>query len=207
MKKKILIVGGGGLGRELYSWVNMSNSQYDVVGFLDDNTSILDGFDYPVGVVSTIQDYQPDPGVFLVMGIMSPSAKKKVATILTVRGAEFMTFIHDSAVIGYNNKIGYGCVITPGCILTSDTELGDMVFLNTNSTIGHDAKVGAYSSINGKVELCGGVQLEDECLVGSHVLVIPGKRIGANAVLGAGSVVVGNVKAGTTVFGNPAKRI
>ena len=38
-------------------------------------------------------------------------------------------------------------------------------------------------------------------------IIVPHRKIGDNAVIGTGSVVLGNVKAGVTVFGNPAKKI
>jgi acetyltransferase-like isoleucine patch superfamily enzyme len=38
-------------------------------------------------------------------------------------------------------------------------------------------------------------------------VMVPHRKIGNNAVIGTGSVVLSNVKANTTVFGNPAKKI
>ena len=38
-------------------------------------------------------------------------------------------------------------------------------------------------------------------------MIYPGKKVGDDAFIGIGSVVINNVKAGTKVFGNPAKRI
>ena len=38
-------------------------------------------------------------------------------------------------------------------------------------------------------------------------MILNGKTIGDDAKIGAGSIVIRNVKPGTTVFGNPAKEI
>ena len=43
--------------------------------------------------------------------------------------------------------------------------------------------------------------------MGCGVLVAPSKKIGDGVTVGIGSVVISNVKAGTKVFGNPAKRM
>ena len=51
------------------------------------------------------------------------------------------------------------------------------------------------------------VVLEDECFVGMHALILKGTRIGRGAVVGAGSVVVGEVPPGAIVAGNPARVI
>ncbi|MBP9927344.1 MAG: acetyltransferase, partial [Cyclobacteriaceae bacterium] len=48
---------------------------------------------------------------------------------------------------------------------------------------------------------------EDEVFIGSGVTVVAGVTIGKGARVGAGSVVIANVKAGETVFGNPAQKI
>jgi len=42
--------------------------------------------------------------------------------------------------------------------------------------------------------------------VGAGAIVLPGVRIGAAAVVGAGSTVIKPVAAGETVLGNPARR-
>ena len=49
--------------------------------------------------------------------------------------------------------------------------------------------------------------IEEEAFIGSGVIVISGITIGKGARIGAGSVVIRPVKAGETVFGNPAEKI
>ena len=41
--------------------------------------------------------------------------------------------------------------------------------------------------------------------MGSHASILPGGRVGDEAVVGAGSVVLKNVEPGSTVIGVPAK--
>ena len=89
----------------------------------------------------------------------------------------------------------------------SNINVGDFVFLNTQTTLGHDVKIGAYTSINGKVEISGFVEIGEEVTIGSRVVVLPKKKVISGANIGAGSVVVGNINKPITVFGNPAKRI
>jgi len=51
------------------------------------------------------------------------------------------------------------------------------------------------------------VVLRKGCWVGANVIILPGVEIGANAVVGAGSIVTKSVPAATLVAGNPAKFI
>ena len=53
--------------------------------------------------------------------------------------------------------------------------------------------------------MTGRVQVADRVFMGSRVSVIPGRKVGARAVLGAGAVVIADVPAGVTVVGNPAR--
>jgi acetyltransferase-like isoleucine patch superfamily enzyme len=49
------------------------------------------------------------------------------------------------------------------------------------------------------------VTIEDDVFVGMHVLILKGTRIGRGAVIGAGSVVTGDIPSGAVAAGNPAR--
>jgi acetyltransferase-like isoleucine patch superfamily enzyme len=57
------------------------------------------------------------------------------------------------------------------------------------------------------VDLTGSVTVGSRVMFGTHAAVIPGRQIGDDALIGAGSAVIRNVPAGVTVMGVPAKRI
>ena len=206
-KNNIIIVGAGGLGREIYSWLVDAGLSDLLLGFINDLPNSLNDYEYPMQILGDIENHAPIDGVDYLMAIMSPADKKKVAFLLKNRGCKFTKFIHPAALIGQNVKLGEGVVITPGCILTCDIEVEDFVFLNTQTTLGHDVKIGAYTSINGKVEISGFVEIGEEVTIGSRVVVLHKKKVISGANIGAGSVVVGNINKPITVFGNPAKRI
>jgi sugar O-acyltransferase (sialic acid O-acetyltransferase NeuD family) len=206
----LIIAGAGGMGREVFSWLNNDIDRkkgFHIKGFIDDNLNALDDLDYPVGVIGTIADYKPSANDSLVLAILNPKIKRRIAETLVDRGASFYTLVHPSAILGFNVKLGMGDIICPNCILTNDIQVGDFVFINTSSTLGHDVTIGDYTSINGKVEITGNVEVGPCCFFGVGAKVIPGRKIGENATVGAGSVVIRNVPANTTVFGNPAKKI
>ncbi len=208
--KKLVIVGAGGFGRELLTWILDSNEMYpefDVIGFIDDDKNALKGYEYDLPIISSIQDYMPDPEISLVMGVGVPRTKKNTAQILEAKGAQFFSFIHRNAFLGKNVILGRGCVLCPNSVLTCDVSLGDFVTINCFSGSGHDVSIGSFSTLSSHVDITGYAKIGERVFLGSHATVLPKVQIEDDAVIGAGSVVMRKVKKGTTVFGNPAKAV
>jgi serine acetyltransferase len=85
-----------------------------------------------------------------------------------------------------------------GLVLNPRVALGRGVVLRQNTTIGPVVRDG----MNGDAPV-----LEDGVDVGANVVIIGPVRVGAGAVIGAGSVVTRDVAAGSTVVGNPARPV
>jgi sugar O-acyltransferase (sialic acid O-acetyltransferase NeuD family) len=208
--KRLLIVGAGGFGREvLYFLSHIDRGQRDWAfgGFVDDNAHALDGYDYAAKIVSGTRDYVANDADRLLIAIGEPRTKAKVIETLRGRGANFASFVHPTAKVGNNVRLGDGVVICPHVCIPCDADVGAFVHLNTNTTIAHDTVIGEGSTLSGHCDVTGGAKLGREVFLGSRVTVLPNVTVGERARVGAGSIVVRNVEAGTTVFGNPAKRV
>lgn len=207
--KDIIIVGAGGLGREMLQWlsdINQVKESWNIKGFLDDNIHALDSYSYPVKIIGTIKDWQPSGNEVFASAIADPDIKEKVVTLLKSRDAEFVSVIHPDASIGNYNELGEGVVVYPGARITVNVKVGDFVtFLH--SFAGHDVTIGDFSTVFGCSSLNGFVHVGRNVLISSHVDVIPERKIGDHSFIGAGSVVVDNVKPNTKVFGNPARKM
>ena len=205
----LIIVGASGLGREVLQWtkdINKVNPAWNILGFIDDNTDALDGIECDYGIIGTIRDWQPKENEHFVMAIAKPEWKAKISQFLEAKGAQFVPIIHPTAIISDYTKIGKGIVVYPYAKINVNSIVGDFVTL-LGSTIGHDATVGDYTTICGTCNINGHAVIGNNVFIGSHAVVAPGKRVGDSSYVGNGSVVISNIKAGYTVFGNPAKRI
>ncbi|MGI6649741.1 MAG: acetyltransferase [Bacillota bacterium] len=206
--KDLIIVGAGALGRELLQWIkdiNRIQAKWVIKGFINDNPNALDGLACDYSIIGSIQAWQPKETEVFACAIANPSAKEKVVNLLKSKGASFETIIHPTAVIGDHNAIGEGVVVYPYACITVNTKIGDFVTL-LRSGIGHDVVVGDFSTISSFCDITGRVQVGRSVFFGSGVTVVPGRKIGDNAYIGAGSVVVTHVKANTKVMGYPAKK-
>lgn len=100
------------------------------------------------------------------------------------------------------NRIGNRVRIHTGCFLELVT-VGDDVFIAPNVVFADDP----HPPCPRYEECVGGAVVEDGVSIGSNATILPGVRIGAGALVGAGSVVTKDVTAGMVVVGNPAKAI
>ena len=205
--KKLLIVGAGGFGRELYAWASQHpdcGKAWTIAGFLDDNPEALKPFG-DFASVRPLTSHQPYADQLHLVGLGMPVLKEKLVAPLVSAGAEFLTFVHPSAIIGDRVTLGRGVVVCPGAILSVDIDVGEFALVNLNCTIGHDARLGAWTSLSAQCDITGHVRVADRVFLGSRASIIPGKSVGSRATVGAGAVVVTDVPAAVTVVGIPAR--
>lgn len=81
--------------------------------------------------------------------------------------------------------------------------------LGGRATVGKHCHIGAGTVLAGVVEPASAtpVVVEDNVLIGANAVVIEGCRIGHDAVVAAGAVVIGDVEPNTVVAGCPARVI
>ena len=157
--------------------------------------------------MATIDGYSKRKGDIGLCAIGAPRARRAVTAHLANEGLAFPAFVDDRARLGDNVSLAEGVVVCCGSVLTVDIALGEHTHVNTQCTIGHDVVIGGFCTLSSQCNLTGGVRVGDDVFFGTAATVIPGKVIGSRARVGAGSVVVRNVKAEDAVFGNPATRI
>lgn len=212
--KKIVLIGAGGFGREVASIIEVLNSikpRYDFLGFLDDSSQYREGDlinGYPwLGDHNWILDHKED--VVCTCTIGNPKVKRRIQEELTEKGVEFETIIAYGGFgyIGSHTEIGPGCVLYGGVMVAVNAKIGVGVVLNQMVNIGHDVVVGDYSTIMPFTGVSGNCKIGSEVSIGGHAFIVPGRKVGDAATIAAGSIVFTNVKAGTTVLGNPAKRL
>jgi len=206
--KRLIIVGAGGLGREVRAWAADHpdcGRVWEVAGFLDDNPGALKEFDMAEPVLGPIAGHAPKEDEVFVCALAFPEVKARLCSGLRERGARFVRLIHPSAVIGPRVELGEGTVVCPQVTVTTDVRTGVFCLLNCHATVGHDVRIGDWCTVNGHCDLTGRTRLGDRVLLGSGARLVPGMKVGDGALVGAGSVVIGSVGAGQRVFGNPAR--
>jgi len=177
------------------------------------------------------QDLQADDGVSVgyppdrpVAGplVLGPSARLRSGTVLyagSTVGARLSTGHHvvireestigDDVSVWSNSVVDYGCrlghrvKIHTGCYIAQYSEIEDDAFLAPGVCFANDLYPGSSAS----AAAMRGPTVGAGAQLGVNVTVLPYVRIGAGAIVGAGSVVVHDVPPGVVAVGSPARPV
>ncbi len=210
--KKIVIIGAGGFGREVLDVVDACNVReevYDPLGFIVDpqygkagsiinDKPILGGFDW-------LEEHANE--VYVTCGVGPPHQRYQLIQRASKLNCQFITLIHPSAITTRWTTMGAGVVITAGCILTNQIQIGNHVHINLDCTVGHNAILQDFVTLAPGVHISGNITLETGCYIGTGANIIEKLRVGEWSTIGAGSVIVKDVPANSTVVGVPGKAI
>lgn len=207
----LVLFGAGATAREvptLIRDINREKPSFRLVGYAVDDAFYEDGIKIrEVPIVSREWLVKHKDDIVCACAIGYPKERRKVQKELIQEGIRFTNLIHPATIMGEGCVIGNGCIWHGGCQITVDCNLGDGIFLNGDVTIGHDSVLEDYVTCFPRCQISGQVRIGEATCIGAMSFINERRKIGAEAVIAPGSIVFNNVKAGTHVMGNPAKRI
>jgi len=176
--------------------------------------SELDAWSFP-GEVMLESDLGRRSNMAYAIGIGENAIRQKVARRFA-DNLRFANLIHPSATFGQRQRdaieIRQGIVVCAGVRFTNNIQVGDFAIFNRNATIGHDVIVEDFVHVAPGACISGNVHLARGCWIGAGAVVNQGSAaaklmIGADTVIGSGSVVVNPCEQNAVYVGIPAKRI
>ena len=217
MVRKLIILGAGGTSREIAGAVrdlNQRQSQWDLLGYLDDDAARhgtqVDGLPVlgPIDVAHCAEAH-------VIIGVARAGVARsqdrgirgRIVDRLALPAERYATVVHPSASVSPYSKIGAGTAILHNVVITQGTAVGHHVLILQNATLAHDQVVEDFVTIAPAATICGGVRLKQGCYIGAGSTILDGITVNDGALVGIGSVVMQDVPAGATVAGNPARRL
>jgi acetyltransferase-like isoleucine patch superfamily enzyme len=108
--------------------------------------------------------------------------------------------IWTNAVVDYGCRIGDRVKIHTNCYISQLTVIEDDAFLAPGVVLANDLYPGYAAS----AEVMAGPYIESGAQIGVNTTILPYVRIGAGAIIGAGSVVTKDIPADVVAYGSPA---
>lgn len=204
-----MIIGAGGFGREAADIVDARNQlepTYDLIGFVDDgdpDPEVLRRRD--ASHVGASGDLGRWAGAGYVVAISDPAVRRRLDESALAAGLVPVSLVHPTAALGADLRLGPGLVAAAHTSITTNVDAGRHLHVDRHVTIGHDCRMGDHVTLHPGATISGNVTLGDGVRIGSNAVVIQGVTVGEGATVGAGAAVVGDVPAGATVVGVPAR--
>jgi acetyltransferase EpsM len=139
-----------------------------------------------------------------MVSIGNGAARERLAEVIRAAGLVLPTLIHPRAEVAPSATVGDGCFIGALSVVNSGAVVMDLALLSPTAFVGHHAVVGAAASLAPGARMGGRSRLGRRSFVGLGASILPDRTVGDDVGVGAGSVVVRDVAAGTSAMGVPA---
>ena len=201
MAESVILIGGGGHAKVIIDCVHAGGDQ--VVGILDDaldpGTEILG-----VPVLGKTAECCNFPDKKFLIAIGSNAVRRKIDGLWNLN---WYTAVHPAAVVSPYARLGEGSVVMPGAVINAGAVVGRHCIVNSGAVVEHDNCLEDYVHVSPAAALGGTVRVGQCSHIGIGAAVRNNISICADAVIGAGAVVVKNIEEAGTYVGVPARRL
>lgn len=203
MNEEVVIIGASGHGKVIADIIIKSGDR--VRGFLDDAENLPESI-LGIPVLGKVQDFEKFTDCRFVIAIGSAVIRERIAGMLEGR-VQWYTAVHPNAVISaLGTRIGEGTVVMANAVINSGACIGRHCIVNTAAIVEHDNRLEDYVHISPNAALAGTVTVGKRTHVGVGASIRNNRSVCADCVIGAGGVVVKDIREPGTYIGVPVRK-
>jgi sugar O-acyltransferase (sialic acid O-acetyltransferase NeuD family) len=203
--KHAVIAGVGSYGLVYWHYL-VHDLDYEVVGFLDDDPSVVGTTVNGVPVLGPTNDYDLSKRCDFFVAVGNNRARMRIMDGARAFGLETPPLVHPSAIIPQGTVIGHGAALLSGVLAMPYVTIGDDCIVSMGAKLAHHTILARGVFVSTGVNVGADIHLATGAFVGIGATLMTGvEEVGAHAIVGAGSVVIRSVPANVTVAGVPAK--
>ena len=205
--QQLIIVAAGGLAREAAEAV-ARGSEWDLIGFLDDEPALLGTEVAGRPVLGAITDVVRFLEAFLLVCAGRGQARRAIVRRLDELGVgadRYATVVAPDVVVPRSCQVGRGSILLSGTVLTADVSVGRHVVTMPGVVLTHDDQINDFATLCARVTLGGNVLIGEGAYLGMGAMVRERVDVGEGSTLGMGAVLLRDLPAGETWVGVPAQ--
>lgn len=209
-REDIIILGRGGHARCVINIIE-DQDKYNILGITDVNPEADSTFlGYPIlGGDDVLKSYLENGVQNVAIGVggfTDNVGRSRLFQKVKELGFTLPPIIHPTAVVTKRTTIGEGALIFPGVVL-DEASIGANNMVGTASSVDHGSVLGDHVFISAGVTIGANTTVGDHAFFALGCKVISGISIESKILVGAGAVVVNDLKDEGTYIGCPAKKM
>lgn len=206
----IVVLGAGGHAKVVAQSLRRSGG-WHIVGFIDEHDPARAGEAFcgaaVLGGRAALAGLREQGVSAVAIAFGDNRARLALDAALAAQGWQRPAIVDPTAQVADDVRLGPGCYVAAGAIVEPGSSLGRQVIVNSAAVVCHDAVIGEGVHLCPASCLGGHVQVGPRSWIGIGSVLRDRVCIGADVVIGAGSLVLGDVPHGVVAYGHPAQVI
>lgn len=208
MKQNVAIFGGSGHAKMVIEAMRTGHEYHLSCCLVPEANPIGDVLGVPLrseAESELVELQRSDHKAFVAIGCNR--LRRRITGLLRELGFDFASVVSRAAWVSPTATIGPGAIIMPGAVVGASAVIGEGCIINSGATVDHDCKLSSFVHVGPGCHLAGNVIVGSGSFLGVGCNVVPEVRICAEAIVGAGAVVIKNLEISDTYVGIPARRL
>ncbi len=118
-----------------------------------------------------------------------------------------ITVVSEKSIFAEDILIQNGCFVAPNSYIGPGTKISTGTIINTSAVVEHEVTIGQFSHVAPNSTVCGRSEIGNNVFLGAGSIVKDYVYVCDDVTIGAGGVVVSDIKEAGTYVGCPVRKV